>query len=146
MRSPACSGAGPDFTPITETGPFPGSSLAVLLPMYLGRFPRRPLDSGRRFPDKNQTYQFQGRRQTQDRAHLIRIEKREPQGVISFVSRTQESELVYMERSADVIKHKGCRVSASEVEGVLQDHPTVIGACVVGVPVPHGGNRKLKAW
>jgi long-chain acyl-CoA synthetase len=58
-----------------------------------------------------------------------------------FVSRNQDGELVYMERSADVIKHKGYRVSASEVEGVLQDHPTVIGACVVGIPDPKVGER-----
>ena len=58
-----------------------------------------------------------------------------------FVSRTPDGELVYMERSADVIKHKGYRVSASEIEAVLQDHPTVIGACVVGVPDPKVGER-----
>ena len=58
-----------------------------------------------------------------------------------FVSRTPEGDLVYMERSADVIKHKGYRVSASEVEAVLQDHPTVIGACVVGIPDEKVGER-----
>jgi long-chain acyl-CoA synthetase len=58
-----------------------------------------------------------------------------------FVSRTPDGELVYMERSADVIKHKGYRVSASEIEAILQDHPTVIGACVVGVPDPKVGER-----
>ena len=45
------------------------------------------------------------------------------------------------ERSADIIKHKAFRVSASEVEAVLQDHPTVIGACVVGIPDPKVGER-----
>ncbi|MFH1135239.1 MAG: AMP-binding protein [Pseudomonadota bacterium] len=58
-----------------------------------------------------------------------------------FVRRTPEGELVYIERSADLIKHKGYRVSASEVEAVLQDHPTVIGACVVGIPDPKVGER-----
>ena len=51
-----------------------------------------------------------------------------------FVSRDSDGQLEYMERSADIIKHKAYRVSASEVEAVLQDQPTVIGACVVGVP------------
>ena len=46
-----------------------------------------------------------------------------------------------MERSADIIKHKGYRVSASEVEAVLQDHMTVIDSCVVGVPDPKVGER-----
>ena len=58
-----------------------------------------------------------------------------------FVARDEDGELIYVERSADIIKHKGYRVSASEVEAVLQDHPTVIGACVVGVPDERVGER-----
>jgi long-chain acyl-CoA synthetase len=58
-----------------------------------------------------------------------------------FVRQETDGELVYVERSADIIKHKGYRVSASEVEAVLQDHPTVIGACVVGVPDVKVGER-----
>ena len=58
-----------------------------------------------------------------------------------FVSALPTGELIYMERSADIIKHKAFRVSASEVEAVLQDHPTVIGACVVGIPDPKVGER-----
>jgi long-chain acyl-CoA synthetase len=58
-----------------------------------------------------------------------------------FVRQDEDGELYYVERSADIIKHKAYRVSASEVESVLQDHPTVIGACVVGVPDPKVGER-----
>jgi long-chain acyl-CoA synthetase len=58
-----------------------------------------------------------------------------------FVRRDADGDLIYVERSADIIKHKGYRVSASEVEAVLQDHPTVIGACVVGVPDAKVGER-----
>ena len=58
-----------------------------------------------------------------------------------FVSQEPTGELIYVERSADIIKHKGYRVSASEVEAILQDHPTVIGACVVGIPDPKVGER-----
>jgi long-chain acyl-CoA synthetase len=58
-----------------------------------------------------------------------------------FVSALPSGELIYVERSADIIKHKGYRVSASEVEAALQDHPTVVGACVVGVPDPKVGER-----
>jgi long-chain acyl-CoA synthetase len=47
----------------------------------------------------------------------------------------------YVERSADVLKHKGYRVSASEVEAALQDHPVVVGACVVGVSDAKVGER-----
>jgi long-chain acyl-CoA synthetase len=58
-----------------------------------------------------------------------------------FVSQDENGELHYMERSADIIKHKGYRVSASEVEATLQDHPTVIGACVVGIADEKVGER-----
>jgi long-chain acyl-CoA synthetase len=58
-----------------------------------------------------------------------------------FVKKDEDGELYYVERSADIIKHKGYRVSASEVESVLQDHPTVIGACVVGVQDARVGER-----
>jgi long-chain acyl-CoA synthetase len=58
-----------------------------------------------------------------------------------FVRKDEDGEFFYMERSADIIKHKGYRVSASEVEAILQDHPTVVGACVVGIPDPKVGER-----
>jgi long-chain acyl-CoA synthetase len=58
-----------------------------------------------------------------------------------FICQDADGELVYVERSADIIKHKGFRISASEIEAVLQDHHTVIGACVVGVPDEKVGER-----
>ena len=58
-----------------------------------------------------------------------------------YVREDDDGELYYVERSADIIKHKGYRISASEVEAVLQDHETVIGACVVGVPDDRVGER-----
>jgi long-chain acyl-CoA synthetase len=58
-----------------------------------------------------------------------------------FVTAEPSGELIYVERSADIIKHKAFRVSASEVEATLQNHPTVIGACVVGIPDPKVGER-----
>ena len=58
-----------------------------------------------------------------------------------FVKMNEEGELEFVERTADIIKHKAYRVSASEVEAALQDHPTVIGACVVGIPDPKVGER-----
>jgi long-chain acyl-CoA synthetase len=49
--------------------------------------------------------------------------------------------LYYIDREADIIKHKGYRVSCSEIEAILQNHPAVIGACVVGIPDPKVGER-----
>jgi len=58
-----------------------------------------------------------------------------------FVKRDGKGELYFVERTADIIKHKGYRISASEIEAVLQNHPAVIGACVIGVPDPLVGER-----
>lgn len=58
-----------------------------------------------------------------------------------FVKMNEDGELEFVERTADIIKHKAYRVSASEVEAALQDHPTVIGACVIGIPDPKVGER-----
>jgi long-chain acyl-CoA synthetase len=58
-----------------------------------------------------------------------------------YVKQDSNGELIYVERSADIIKHKAYRISASEIEAVLQDHPTVIGACAVGVPDEKVGER-----
>lgn len=58
-----------------------------------------------------------------------------------YVKMNERGELEFVERTADIIKYKAYRVSASEVEAALQDHPTVIGACVIGVPDPRVGER-----
>lgn len=51
----------------------------------------------------------------------------------------------FQDRSVDVIKHKGYRVAASRIETVLQEHPAVIGSCVVGIPDVSVGER-IKAF
>ncbi len=51
----------------------------------------------------------------------------------------------FVDRTVDTIKHKGYRVSASEIESILQEHPAVISSCVVGIPDPIVGER-IKAF
>jgi long-chain acyl-CoA synthetase len=58
-----------------------------------------------------------------------------------YVRMDEDRQLYYVDRSADIIKYKGYRVSCSEIEAALQDHPSVIGACVVGVPDEKVGER-----
>jgi len=58
-----------------------------------------------------------------------------------YVSMDEEGQIYYVDRAADIIKHKGYRISASEIDAVLQDHPAVIGACTIGVPDPTVGER-----
>jgi long-chain acyl-CoA synthetase len=51
-----------------------------------------------------------------------------------YVKINADGEIEFIDRRADLIKHKGYRVSAARVESILQDHPAVVAACVVGAP------------
>jgi len=62
-----------------------------------------------------------------------------------IVSMDQAGFVYFVDRTVDTIKHKGYRVSASEIEAVLQEHPSVMASCVVGLPDPKVGNR-IKAF
>jgi len=62
-----------------------------------------------------------------------------------IVSMDEEGHVYFIDRTVDTIKHKGYRVSSSEIESVLQEHPAVIGSCVVGLPDPKVGER-IKAF
>jgi long-chain acyl-CoA synthetase len=53
--------------------------------------------------------------------------------------------LFYLDRSVDMIKHKGYRIAAAEIERVLQEHSAVLSSCVVGVPDEKLGER-IKAF
>lgn len=58
-----------------------------------------------------------------------------------YVKMDENGELCYVDRRADMIKHKAFRVSASEIETALLDHDAVIEACVVGVADAKVGER-----
>ncbi len=62
-----------------------------------------------------------------------------------IMSMDEDGNLYFVDRTVDTIKHKGYRVSASEIESVLQEHPAVIASCVVGVPDEKVGER-IKAY
>jgi len=57
----------------------------------------------------------------------------------------EQGHYYFVDRTVDTIKHKGYRVSSSEIEGVLQENQAVIGACVVGIPDEKVGER-IKAF
>ena len=57
----------------------------------------------------------------------------------------KDGNLYFVDRTVDMIKHKGYRVSSSEVEAVLQEHPAVISSCVIGVADEKVGER-IKAF
>lgn len=76
---------------------------------------------------------------------FIEIEGMKWYRTADVMSMDEEGNLYFVDRTVDTIKHKGYRVSASEIEAVLQEHPAVVGACVVGVPDEKVGER-IKAY
>lgn len=62
-----------------------------------------------------------------------------------IVRQEEDGSFYFVDRTVDTIKHKGYRISASEIEAVLQEHPAVIESCVVGIPDPKVGQR-IKAF
>ena len=61
------------------------------------------------------------------------------------MSMDSDGNMFFVDRTVDTIKHKGYRVSASEIEAVLQEHPAVVASCVIGVPDEKTGER-IKAY
>lgn len=57
----------------------------------------------------------------------------------------QNNWIYFLDRSVDMIKHKGYRIAASEIEAALQANPVVLASCVVGVPDKKVGER-IKAF
>lgn len=51
-----------------------------------------------------------------------------------LVKRDADSFFTFVSRKKDVIRRRGENVAASEIEGVLMDHPAVREAAAVGVP------------
>jgi long-chain acyl-CoA synthetase len=62
-----------------------------------------------------------------------------------IMSLDEAGNLFFVDRTVDTIKHKGYRVSASEIESTLQEHPAVIASCAVGIPDEKVGER-IKAY
>ena len=62
-----------------------------------------------------------------------------------IVKQDENGFLYFVDRTVDTIKHKGYRISASEIEAVLQEHAAVIESCIVGIPDERVGER-IKAF
>jgi long-chain acyl-CoA synthetase len=78
-------------------------------------------------------------------ASFVNIEGQLWYRTADIVSQDEDGFFYFVDRSVDTIKHKGYRISASEIEAVLQEHPAVIECCVVGVPDEKVGER-IKAF
>ncbi len=78
-------------------------------------------------------------------ASFVELEGEKWYRTADIMSMDEDGNLYFVDRTVDTIKHKGYRVSASEIESVLQEHPAVIASCVVGLPDEKVGER-IKAY
>jgi long-chain acyl-CoA synthetase len=78
-------------------------------------------------------------------AAFVEIDGRLWYRTADIVRQDENGYLYFVDRTVDTIKHKGYRISASEIEAVLQEHPAVIESCVVGIPDEKVGER-IKAF
>ncbi len=76
--------------------------------------------------------------------HFVELDGRLWYRTGDIVRMDDEGWLFFVDRSADLIKHKGYRVAATKVESVLYKHDSVSECCVVGVPDADVG-EKVKA-
>ncbi len=56
-----------------------------------------------------------------------------------YVRVDENGNVFYVDRSADIIKYKGYRISCSEIEAVLESFKVVKEACIIGLPDPDVG-------
>jgi long-chain acyl-CoA synthetase len=78
-------------------------------------------------------------------AAFVELDGRKWYRTADVMSMDEDGNLYFVDRTVDTIKHKGYRVSASEIESALQEHPAVIASCAVGVPDEKVGER-IKAY
>jgi len=76
---------------------------------------------------------------------FIELEGQKWYRTADIMSMDEEGNLYFVDRTVDTIKHKGYRISASEIEAVLQEHTAIIASCVVGVEDQKVGER-IKAF
>ncbi len=76
---------------------------------------------------------------------FVELEGRKWYRTADIMSMDADGNLYFVDRTVDTIKHKGYRVSASEIESVLQEHSAVMSACVVGIADQRVGER-IKAY
>lgn len=88
------------------------------------------------------TYYWNKPEETADR--FVRLEGRLWYRTGDIMLVDQDGWVFFVDRSADIIKHKGYRVAPSKIERVLTDHPGVAAACAVGIPDEEVG-EKIKA-
>ncbi|MCP3955917.1 MAG: acyl--CoA ligase [Desulfobacterales bacterium] len=107
--------------------------------------PVKPGDSGELIVSSDHMVSTYIKKPEETAAAFIELEGRKWYRTADVVSMDPDGNLYFVDRTVDTIKHKGYRVSASEIEAVLQEHNAVVASCVVGIPDERVGER-IKAY
>lgn len=118
-------------------------SVKIVDPAFL--IPVKPGDSGELIVSSKHMVTRYIKKPEETAAAFIELEGRTWYRTADVVSMDPDGNLYFVDRTVDTIKHKGYRVSASEIEAVLQEHPAVVASCVIGVPDEKTGQR-IKAY
>ncbi len=73
--------------------------------------------------------------------HFVQFQGKRWYRTGDIVKLDQDNWLYFIDRSGDIIKHKGYRVAASKIDNVLQEHTAVMASCTIGIPDPAVGER-----
>ena len=118
-------------------------SVKIVDPAFLT--PVKPGESGELIVSSEHMATHYIKKPEETLAAFIELEGRTWYRTADVVSMDPDGNLYFVDRTVDTIKHKGYRVSASEIESVLQEHNAVVASCVVGVPDERVGER-IKAY
>jgi long-chain acyl-CoA synthetase len=118
-------------------------SVKIVDPAFLT--PVKPGDSGELIVSSEHMVTRYIKKPEETAAAFVELEGRTWYRTADVASMDPDGNLYFVDRTVDTIKHKGYRVSASEIEAVLQEHHAVVAACVVGVPDEKVGER-IKAY
>jgi long-chain acyl-CoA synthetase len=128
-----------DPSPLSIGEPLPSRRVTIIDPDTMEEVP--PGETGELVVTSDHTIKEYLNKPEDTKASFIQYQGETYYRTGDYVQAGENGQILYVERSADILKHKGYRVSASEVEAVLMDHPVVVGACVVGVEDEKVGER-----
>lgn len=128
-----------DPAPLSIGEPLPSRRVTILDPDSLQE--ATPGETGELLVTSDHTVKEYLNKPEDTKASFIQYQGETYYRTGDYVKAGEDGQILYVERSADILKHKGYRVSASEVEAVLMDHQVVVGACVVGVKDDKVGER-----
>jgi long-chain acyl-CoA synthetase len=121
----------------------PSKSVKIINPAYLT--PVAPGEPGELIVSSEHMVTQYLNKPQETASSFIEIEGKKWYRTADVVTMDEAGNVYFVDRTVDTIKHKGYRVSASEIEAVLQEHPAVVASCVIGVPDDAVGER-IKAY